>query len=93
MSEKSEKKRRRQLKKFNKEVFKEFTIEVSIMPFWKRLGFCLNMAFLRHELQRGLKPEIEARRTHTPDGEAIKPKKDKPIHRSFRLTPRAPAVQ
>ena len=83
MSGKSQKKLRRTINKLNKEVFKEFVIEISIMPFWTRLIYCLNMAFLRHGLQKGLRHEIEARRTHTPDGELIKP-----IHRSFRLTRR-----
>ena len=49
---------RRMFKKFNKEVFKDFVIEVSIMPFWERFKFCMRMAFLRHELQQKLKPEI-----------------------------------
>ena len=69
MSGKSAKKLRRTIKKFNMQVFKDFTVEVSVMPFWTRLMFCLRMAFLRHELQRGLKDEIEARRKLTADGE------------------------
>ena len=69
MSGKSAKKLRRVVKKFNMEVFKDFVVEISVMPFWTRLWFCLKMAFLRHELQKGLKPEFETRRKLTADGE------------------------
>ena len=68
MSGKSAKRLRRTMRKFNKQVFKDFTVEVSVMPFWTRFKFCMSMAFLRHELQRGLKDEIKARRTHAADG-------------------------
>lgn len=68
MSGKSAKKHRRTLRKFNKEVFKDFTVQVSAMPFWERFKFCLNMAFLRHELQKKLKPEIEAKRAEMKEG-------------------------
>lgn len=69
MSGKSHKKIRRAIKKGRLQVFKDFTVEVSIMPFWERLKFCFNMAFLRHPLQKELRPEIEARRKYTADGE------------------------
>lgn len=69
MSGKSAKKMRRMFKKFNMKVFKDFTIEVSVMPFWTRFKFCMRMAFLRQPLQKELKPEIEARRKYTADGE------------------------
>lgn len=69
MSGKSEKRLRRTMRKFSKQVFKDFAVEISCMPFWTRFMFCLRMAFLRHELQRGMRDEIEARRTHTADGE------------------------
>ena len=62
MSGKSAKKNRRVIRKFNKEVFKDFTVEVSAMPFFKRLWFCLMMGLCLHALQKGLKPEIMAKR-------------------------------
>jgi hypothetical protein len=69
MSGKSAKRLRRTIKKFNNQVFKDFTVEISAMPFWQRFKFCVRMAFLRHELQRGLKPEIEARRKYNTEGQ------------------------
>jgi hypothetical protein len=86
MSGKSAKRIRKQVNKLNKEVFKDFMVEVSAMPFWTRLAFCLNMAFCRHALQRGLMPEIKARRKYNREGQQIKP-----VHRSFRLTRKAVA--
>jgi hypothetical protein len=69
MSGKSDKKLRRMLKKNRLKIFSDFAVEISAMPFWARLKFCLNMAFIRHELQKDLKDEIAARRTHNYNGE------------------------
>lgn len=68
MSGKRNKKLRKEIKRFNKKVFYDFTVKVSAMPFWERFKFCFNMAFLRHELQRKLKPEIEAKRAEIKEG-------------------------
>ena len=62
MSGKSEKKLRKQQRKFNKHVFSDFMVEVSAMRFRKRLWFCIKMAFNRHELQVSLKDNIAAKR-------------------------------
>lgn len=69
MSSKNQKKLRRTIRKFNKEVFRDAVIEISAFRFFPRLWFCLKMAFLRHPLQRKHKDEIKARRTYTADGE------------------------
>lgn len=62
MSGKRNKKLRKEIKRFNKKVFYDFTVEVSAMPFWPRLKFCMLMAFCRHKLQKSLMEEIKAKR-------------------------------
>lgn len=75
MSEKSARRLRKQISKFNKKVFRDFTVEISAMPFWQRFKFCIKMAFLRHELQRSLKDNIAARRKENAEAKAKAEKK------------------
>jgi hypothetical protein len=60
MGQKQHKRRRREQRKFNKEIFSLFVVEVSAMDFWPRFKFCMNMAFKRHALQQRLKHDIAA---------------------------------
>lgn len=71
MSERSAKRLRRAVKKQSKDIFYEHVIEISIMPFFKRLWYCLKMAFNCHGLQKQLKDNIAARRKFTAAGKVI----------------------
>jgi hypothetical protein len=87
MSHKDAKRTRRTVKKFNKDIFYQHIIEISAMPFFVRLLYCLKMAFKLHQLQIDLKGKISEHRKAVKDAQ----RKEKAAKRAAKRKSKAEA--